>query len=582
MSSAKSSGQSAGSMPILGRQGSTGIVALLLLALVLTGCSTIPEQGPVETGLAPVPVSDNEFVRSLAQPPSPDASPTEIVDGFLRANAAGDADYRVAREFLTSDFSAIWDPAAGVRISEDSSDYELVRSGLTVQVSGQEVGQVSASGEVDSTRPRPFTEGFEMAREEGQWRISSGPAGLLLDRAELEQNFLPINAYFLTPDAELVVPDARYVPRSAPQAVATAAVRVTLDGPSSWLSPGVRSELPADAGQRLASVPVANGVARVDLPPSFLALGDEQRFDAAAQLAWSVAQVPDITAIDLRVDGLSVNLPGTSTPAPLTTWDSYDPQVISDNASLYGTDESGIAVQVDSGELVALPQRGLPIARSVAVEPGGTTWAVLAQGSDRVRIGDLVQPTSPMRAMPSRGSGPLSADRYGRIWWVDKAGNLQVAVPQGNNWQQVSVPLPGWSNAVLGVSVAREGSRVALIVRDRNDRARAGLAVVSGTLEAPELVNLRLSRNADQTVDLSWRDAELIAVLRGSPDNRRLALVDLTDRLVVDVSVSGQAFQLTDAPQSDAVLGNRGAAAQQLTTAGAVTIPGLRNPKFPG
>src|SRR5690606_14816773 len=82
-----------------------------LAAVVLGGCAAIPHSGEVEEGNADVlPV---EPLQPIQEGPNPSDEPAAIIVGFLNASAAGVAsDFSVAREFLTDDAAASWNPGA--------------------------------------------------------------------------------------------------------------------------------------------------------------------------------------------------------------------------------------------------------------------------------------------------------------------------------------------------------------------------------------------------------------------------------------------------------------------------------------
>ena len=69
-------------------------IAALLLALLTTGCATVPISGPVEE----VPLSDRPGGIDIApQPPATDVTPARLIEGFLQAMADPADDYAIAR-----------------------------------------------------------------------------------------------------------------------------------------------------------------------------------------------------------------------------------------------------------------------------------------------------------------------------------------------------------------------------------------------------------------------------------------------------------------------------------------------------
>ena len=94
-----------------GRQRLRQGAALALLAGLLAGCAVIPTSGEVTEGNADVqPV---EPLQPIPEGPNPTDDPTNIVTGFLSASGGGVAsNFDVARDFLTEEAAASWDPGA--------------------------------------------------------------------------------------------------------------------------------------------------------------------------------------------------------------------------------------------------------------------------------------------------------------------------------------------------------------------------------------------------------------------------------------------------------------------------------------
>ena len=65
-------------------------VAAAVGALLLTGCAGIPSSGPVRVGDQVRADRTEPFTRVLPASPAKGASPLEIVNGFLTANASSD------------------------------------------------------------------------------------------------------------------------------------------------------------------------------------------------------------------------------------------------------------------------------------------------------------------------------------------------------------------------------------------------------------------------------------------------------------------------------------------------------------
>ncbi|MEY7981406.1 hypothetical protein AB8O53_34520, partial [Streptomyces pilosus] len=68
----------------------------------------MPDSGDLR-GVESTPRQDTQ-VRVFAMPPSEDATPTQIVQGFLEALTSDDPDYKTARQYLTPQAAKTWRP----------------------------------------------------------------------------------------------------------------------------------------------------------------------------------------------------------------------------------------------------------------------------------------------------------------------------------------------------------------------------------------------------------------------------------------------------------------------------------------
>jgi hypothetical protein len=147
----------------------------LLLPLVLTGCAALPTGIDIQTGPELAPPVAQEFSYYTPSGPSQDASPQEIVSGFLAAGTGPQNDYAVAREFLSQEFAQRWKPEnqtiirTGVPVYRQSGD-ALVVVDINVGARVDEQGRYQDSSALDPTSLR-----FRLVEVEGQWRIASAP-----------------------------------------------------------------------------------------------------------------------------------------------------------------------------------------------------------------------------------------------------------------------------------------------------------------------------------------------------------------------------------------------------------------------
>ena len=75
-----------------------------VIALLLSGCASIPSSGPVQAG-DPLPADTANDVDILVPGPADGAGQRDILEGFITAALSPRNNYQVAREFLTAEFA---------------------------------------------------------------------------------------------------------------------------------------------------------------------------------------------------------------------------------------------------------------------------------------------------------------------------------------------------------------------------------------------------------------------------------------------------------------------------------------------
>ena len=211
--------------------------AALLLAALLGGCVGIPTGGGVTTDEIDTAGTD-ESLASLPPGPADDASPADIISGFIRAGRGPQKNYEVAREYLTDDFRLTWIPGASTLISATPIS-PVALADNTWNVSVTHLRQRRRRRALRGRPPTPSTCPFGLVQnDDGQWRISSAPDGTLLPPNRVHRHLQVVRPVLLRPDVR--VPGAR--PALVPERVeraATGSSSQLLLGPSPWQGSGV-------------------------------------------------------------------------------------------------------------------------------------------------------------------------------------------------------------------------------------------------------------------------------------------------------------------------------------------------------
>lgn len=502
-----------------GARAALALGCLVAVAALVAGCASIPTASTVRQGDEVLSGGqDDPFIRVLARPPVDGMTQRQIVAGFLEASASFDGDHEVARQYLAPEVRGGWDPSSGTVVYDGSSVvFSEDPAANTVVVRAPEVARISDRGEYAASGPGvALAADFSLRLVDDEWRIAAVPAGLALTTLDVSRAFRPYNLYFLDPTGSRLVPDQVFVPVQQP-GIATTLVRSVLLGPTPWLAPAVATAVPAGTSLTVDSVPVEARVARVDLSAEALDSAPEARERMSAQLVWTLRQLPEVSQIDLTVNGVDLQVPGAANPQPRNSWPEYDP----DGFPAGGP--SGYAVQ--NGAWVALGDPSVPVSgplgsgspavSKAAVSPEGDRVAAVVGGSQLV-AGPSDAPVE-VAGIGGAAVTSLSWDPLGTVWVTEEraAGSLISAVGVDGVPRAVAAPeLEG--RRVSLVRLARDGCRAAIVAADADGGpSQLFLArVIRGADGAVALEALRRVESSLVSVsDAAWRDADRIVAL---------------------------------------------------------------------
>lgn len=523
--------------------------AVAVTALVLcAACSGIPRSGTVTT-VRPVeaagdradldrgPRTSPVFVRF--PPPPPQASPEQIVRGFLDAHADLEPNLRVARQYLAE--GAAWDARAGVTVfSGDKTVSEPTGTRLeqVATVTVTRTATVTRGGEYVPLRdPQPTVLRLRMRLEDGEYRLVDVPPGLVLSESGLERAFRRSVLYFPDAARRRLVPDPVFVPRGATSDVTTVASRLVA-GPTAWLAPVVRTAIPIGTSIT-GSVAVLRGVATVNLSREVDEVTSDVRAALVAQVVWTLTE-PGLGVDGVRVlaGGRPLVLSGGSTRAVQrrSDWSRYDPDPTSDAARLYFLHEGRVR-SLDRGEATTVRDEPDRLSDITVTRSGALLGAVRenADGTRSLLVGALSGRLTTRLTTAELRSPSWQADDE-RVWVVQggPAARSVVVVPLSGAPARVAVDRLG-SAVVDDVVISPEGTR-ALVVLRRGRAREVMTARVESRPTGLALTGLRPLRPVSTSVRAAtWESASRVVLADGG----RIFRLDADGFDAVEVPVDG-------------------------------------------
>jgi len=494
---------------------------LLFCGLTLAGCgllpwsltAQVPTDSSVKQGNESGSNQEDQFIRVIPQGPRTGMTAVQLVQGFLDASAAAEADHAVARDYLTGEAAARWKPEAGVQVFKGTP--ALTQAGTTVQFSAPLEGVISENGnyaiaQSGSTLNAKFT----LVRQEGQWRIDQLPQGLALSTVDVQRAYRSLSAFYFNPQFNTLVPDSRMIAVPG-HGLATGLIEALLAGPTPWLAPAVRNSFALGVGLNFDNVPIENGIATVDLTADAGSATDETRRQMAQQIVWTLRQVPEVRAVSITSGGQVFAIPGVPIPIPRDQWPQIDPSGLPQGASAVIATWSGVS---QLNRLGAVRLAGNPSAvnstftRVVSNKNSGMLAGIDVLG----RVWSATVDSNPTWSnLPiNRVVQWLDYDPGGGLWIWDEAGGLAVWDAPGPLKNIPVEGLPAGSKAIKAVP-SRDGSRVALVVRSGTNTSLYLARIVQDietnirTISAP----IKLARSVTSVTDVDWSGANSIALI---------------------------------------------------------------------
>jgi lipoprotein LpqB-like beta-propeller protein/sporulation and spore germination protein len=458
-----------------------GAAAAVLMALAASGCSGISMDSPVQPGLE-VGAAQGDPVRVLFPGPAAGSSPVQMVQGFLRAGAASDQEYEVARSFMTPSPDTTWRPDTSIMIYTD--DTAVTVSALdesTVRARAKVVASIDGNGRYRDLPAGTVAEAtFRLQQTGGEWRITGLQEGfgLWLSASDAERLYDPFRIHYVSTSGRQLVPDIRWFPLG--KGLATRLARAQLGDVPAYLQGAARSDIPVGTRLTVDAVPVDNGLATVDLTATKPGGDPIRRQNLWAQFVATLTQVPDVSRVALKVEGTNLELPGMSTA----------PSSLSDLG--FPTPAAGPAVS-----------------------------SLLRTGSLLFRV-DPTQLADQGGADPSRTPAQPSAILQGWVWLALSKNGQEVAAVGGDRaelarWRgssQISVPFFG-----SRLTPPTYDSQNFLWVGGQTD-GRARLWTVNASADPGDAQSTR-----PMPVDAPWLSRRLVVAQRVASDGQRVAVI---------------------------------------------------------
>ena len=491
---------------------------LAVVLILLAGCASLPTDGPV-VEREPDQQEQQPVATGIdARPPAAGATRSEIVAGFLDAMTSWPIQTSVAKQYLTTAAAGQWNPERSTTVYGESLPPRETGSTVTVQLSRAD--RLDAVGAWSGAVPESeLTVSFELAVEDGEYRIANPPDALLVPSSWFQQRYRQMSLYYFDRGGTTLVPEPVFVPTG--DQLATRLVDSLINGPPVRARGVVRTFLPTgdDAG---LSVPVnRDGIAQVTLGGDALRLSAQGADRMLAQLAWTLHQDPDITAIRVTVGGEEVPLPGGVAQYSVDEAGQYDAVEAAGSPQLFGL-SAGRLVGDSQGDLGPVSgtfgdeDAGL---QAVAVRPDDQRAAVV-DSSRRVRIGPVQQENDSPEPRTLLSGGDYARptwDTAGRLWILDRrAGRAVVWLVEGDRPPR-RVTVPGLTGtATRSLTVSRDGTRlVGVVGTSHGDEVRSVRVVLGGrgrVLRAQMPVVVRHTQGT-RIVDLAWVADTRVALL---------------------------------------------------------------------
>ena len=571
------------------------VLMIAALLAVVTGCSSIPTTGPV--GTATAHSDGNALVNTFAAAPRGPSeaggeTPEEILQGFIAAGTGAADDYSVAREFLTDAAAETWTPTDRVLIYGADPNIVPDPDGSSYSIRLEVVGSLDNRGiRTDLASGTTETLSAKLEKEDGQWRISAIPNGIMVTEVNFSLLFLSHNLYFYSSSYDFWVPDTRWFVQKS--GIAANVVKAMLQGPAPYLQGAVTSAFPAGTTLARDAVPVVSGAAAVDLSAGLLQdSSDLNRQQMALQLWQNLGNLNNVNSVTMTVNQRSVDLGKESSDL---VEPSSDPEVGGTQIAVFQNElvyfKDGQQQQIDGIPSVAAygprdPALSLDLA-TIAFLNGERSALFITGPNQSVR--QVAEGTSLTPPSIDPGRWTWTASQTGR------GSSILVLPPDGAAEDILSLPVPWLTEAsVSELRVSRDGAR-ALLVAEQGGRSQvlvAGIVRdgdgVPRTLTTPlELaVTAESGSGLPQAIPVNrakWVSEDSIIAAQTSPDGQVTPMIlRLGARPQPLASLTGITALSAGKGEQDIYVQTLTAMSMRMGNSWYEVAEGLTDPAFPG
>ncbi|CAN5507283.1 LpqB family beta-propeller domain-containing protein [soil metagenome] len=517
-----------------------GLLAVLATALLvaLAGCGGLPTDDSPRAG-RPVLSEPLQVIQVRPDGPSENATPEQIVRGFLLANVSFADGHEVARAYLTDDLASSWVPTDNVVIHTGEPELRVSSEGV-IRARVPVQGLLNDGGEL-SELPSGTTrsEEFALTRIDDEWRISEFPEdfGLWLSASAFEAQYRSAAVNYLSTLEDAFVPDYRWFSRD--DGLPTALARALLAPVPEYLTGAVRTGTAEGTNLVAGAVPLdpATGIATVNLQGPGLTEEPDQVRDIYATFTSTLAQAAGVQSVEIQVNGQPLEAPGVSGPVGSAedlgfalTRNGPEYAVLRVAESLTAVDPDDYALRNVSSEEqseLALPDveaRWVDLGMNVAA----TEFA--AVNSDRDVLWRRSGDSEPIeRTDIGEGLTSPAFDGFGslwvagrsatgaRVWTIDtRGGGKSLATPLKADWLEAQM-------SIDAIAVAPGGHRAAVVISEDGEQRLALTGVTRDQEGRP--IGLTTPAAVAPTVEtvtgVTWASQDSLAVLGQRSDDEQ-------------------------------------------------------------